>query len=121
MHKHLNNLGLAGVAAALILTPAMAAAQAEPATDTASEAGPMVEELTPEQETAMQSWPADRQTAFKLWPADTQAYFWTLPDERQKMFWALSDSDKVALSTMPEQQRESIWAQIEARSAPPRS
>ncbi len=37
------------------------------------------------------------------------------------MFWALSDSDKVALSTMAEPQRESTWAQIETQLKPPRA
>lgn len=75
--------------------------------------------MTPDQEAAMQTWPADKQSAFRLWPADTQAYFWSLTDEREAMFWSLSDSDKVALSQMPEPQRESVWAQIETRAAPP--
>jgi len=76
---------------------------------------------TADQDATMQSWPADRQAGFKAWPAETQTYFWSLNPQRQEIFWALSDSDKVTLSKMPEAQRESTWAQIEARVTPPRS
>ena len=76
--------------------------------------------LAAEQDTMMQSWPADRQASFKAWPTETQSYFWSLNQQRQEMFWALSDSDKVTLSQMPEAQRESTWAQIESQITPPR-
>lgn len=131
MHKHLNKLGLAGLAAAFSLTPAMALAQqtAAPSTppgttmqQTPPMAQPMPEQQAPmpdaEQKSMMKSWPADKQAAFKQWPAETQSYFWSLPPERQNMFWALTDSDKVKLSAMPEKQRETVWAQIEAQLAP---
>ncbi len=131
MHKHLNKLGLAGMAAALALTPAMATAQqtTAPSTppgttmqQTPPTAQPMPERQKSmadgEQKSMMKSWPEEQQAAFKQWPAETQSYFWSLPPERQKMFWALTDADKVKLSTMPEQQRETVWAQIEAQVAP---
>ncbi len=116
MHKYLNKFGLAGIGMALVMTPAMAAAQ-----DTVAEAMPPetaapATPLTPDQEAMMQAWPQDKQAAFKAWPAETQSYFFSLTDERQQMFWALSDSDKVTLSQMEEAQRESVWAQIESRA-----
>jgi hypothetical protein len=114
MHKSLNTIALAGLVAAVALTPAAAFTQDDMATEPSAPTAAMA----PEQEAAMQSWPAEKQAAFKAWPAETQAYYWSLSAERQKMFWALSDSDKVALSTMAEPQRESIWAQIEARLMP---
>ncbi|MEQ5786393.1 hypothetical protein J3454_00645 [Erythrobacter sp. NFXS35] len=86
---------------------------------------PMTEQGTSltnaEQQSLMAAWPAEKQASFKQWPAATQDYFWSLTPERQSMFWALADSDKVKLSNMPEQQRESIWAQIEAQMDPSRS
>jgi hypothetical protein len=104
--------GLAGAAMALGLTPALATAQeAEPeAAAPADSADARLAALTP-----------DQQAALKAWPTETQSYYWSLSGERQKIFWALSDSDKVALSRMPEAQRESTWAQIEARAAPPKA
>jgi hypothetical protein len=112
MHKSLTIFGLAGAATALALTPALAAAQeaAPEAAAPADASDARLAALTPEQ-----------QAAFKAWPAATQSYYWSLTEQRQKMFWALSDSDKVTLSKMPEQQRESTWAQIEARTASPKS
>jgi hypothetical protein len=138
MQKSFNKLGLAGIAAAFALTPAMTIAQDEAGTDMASEptqeypatqepAAPTAQQpatptvSTPEQDAMMQSWPADQQAAFKTWPAETQSYFWSLNSDRQNMFWALSDADKVTLSNMPEQQRESTWAQIESRMTPSQS
>lgn len=118
MHKHLNVIGLGGILAAFTLTPALVSAQGAMATETPMAAAEPMADLTAEQQAAMQSWPADQQSAYKLWPADTQAYFWTLSPERQTMFWALTDADKLKLSTMPEPQRESVWAQIEAQLKP---
>lgn len=131
MHKQLNELSLVGMAGALALTPALASAQqtAAPSTPpgtTMPQSPPMAQTMperqksTPdaEQKSMMKSWPADKQAAFKQWPAETQSYFWSLPPQRQNMFWALTDADKVKLSTMPEQQRETVWAQIEAQLAP---
>ncbi|MDP5102889.1 MAG: hypothetical protein NWP98_03090 [Erythrobacter sp.] len=117
MHKSLNISALVGVAAAFALTPAVTAAQ----DNTEPEAAETTAAMTPEQEAMMQAWPADQQAAFKLWPAETQEYYWSLSAARQKMFWALSDSDKVALSTMAEPQRESTWAQIESRLMSPQA
>lgn len=121
MHKLLNSFGLAGIGMALALSPAMLLAQEEGVPESPPEAATPTEAMTPEQHAAMQAWPADKQAAFKAWPAETQAYYWSLSAERQMMFWALADSDKVALSRMPEPQRESAWAQIEARVMPQRS
>jgi hypothetical protein len=118
MHKSLNTIALAGLVAAVAVTPAAAFAQDDMAPDTATESAAPSAPMTAEQNAAMQSWPAEKQAAFKAWPAATQAYYWSLSAERQKMFWALSDSDKVALSTMAEPQRESTWAQIESRLMP---
>jgi hypothetical protein len=115
MHKSLNIFARAGIASALALMPAMALAQNDAAPETKAPA----EAMTPEQDAAMKALPADKLAALKAWPADTQAYYWSISAERQKMFWALSDSDKVALSTMAEPQRESTWAQIEAKLKPP--
>jgi hypothetical protein len=120
MHKYLNKFGLAGIGMALVMTPAMIAAQdttaeAMPPETTQETAAPATA-LTPDQEAMMQTWPQDKQAAFKAWPAETQSYFFSLTDERQQMFWALSDSDKVTLSQMAEAQRESVWAQIESRA-----
>jgi hypothetical protein len=121
MHKFLNHFGLAGIDMALVLSPAALLAQDETAPEAAPEAAAPAEAMTPEQGAAMQALPADKQAALKAWPAETQAYYWSLNAERQKMFWALADSDKVALSRMAEPQRESAWAQIEAKIMQQRS
>ena len=124
MQKSFKIVGLAGFAT-LALTPAMGIAQDQSETDMvaepAQEAAAPAATMNPEQEAMMQSWPADQQAAFKTWPTETQSYYWSLNADRQKMFWALSDDDKVTLSNMAEPQRETIWAQIESRAAPPRS
>lgn len=134
MHKYLNKLGLAVTAAALSMTPAMASAQqtAEPPTSpdmALQHSSPMTQTMPDqhkalsdaEQQSLMEAWPAEKQASFKQWPAETQEYFWSLTPERKNLFWALADSDKVKLSNMPEQQRESVWAQIEAQLDPSRS
>lgn len=74
-----------------------------------------------EQQSLIEAWPAEKKASFKHWPAKTQEYFWSLRPQRQNMFWTLADSDKVKLSNKPEQQHESIWAQIEAQMDPSRS
>lgn len=110
MHKFLNKFGFMTFAAAFTLMPAMAAAQdyddSEPPAETSSPSAG----LTAEQEAAIQTW-----------PTETQVYYQSLSPERQALFWSLSDSDKVTLSNMPEPDRESTWAQIESRTAPPES
>jgi hypothetical protein len=120
MHKSLKIFALAAAGTALSAIPFSLAAQekapADPPANAPAEASAPAPAMTAAQEAAMQAWPADKQQAFKAWPAETQEYFWSLSQERQKMFWALSDSDKVALSQMAEPQRESVWAQIEART-----
>ena len=112
MHKSLTMFGLAGAAMMIAQTPALAKAQEEEpeAAAPANNTDARLAGLT-----------AEQQAAFKAWPAETQSYYLSLNAERQKIFWALSDSDKVALSRMPEQQRESTWAQIEARVVPPKA
>jgi hypothetical protein len=118
MHKFLNHFGLAGIGMAFVLSPVAVLAQDETTPETAPQAAAPAEAMTREQDAAMQALPADKQAALKAWPAETQAYYWSLSAERQKMFWALADSDKVALSRMAEPERESAWAQIEARVMP---
>lgn len=115
MHKSLKIFGLAGTATALALTPALLAAQ-----DTAPEAAPPDAAPTENADPRLAALTAEQQAAFKAWPKETQDYYRSLTEERQRVFWALADSDKVALSRMPEQQRESTWAQIESRITPPR-
>ncbi|HSF12653.1 MAG TPA: hypothetical protein VLA50_06735 [Erythrobacter sp.] len=121
MQKSLNIISLIGIGAALSLSPMMVLAQDETAPEATPEATAPAPEMTPEQDAAMQALPADKQAAIKAWPAETQAYYWSLSADRQNMFWALADSDKVALSRMAEPQRESAWAQIEAKMMPKRS
>ncbi|MFM7377409.1 MAG: hypothetical protein ACKO1O_04650 [Erythrobacter sp.] len=116
MHKSLKNIALAGIAGVMAMTPALASAQAAPPADEAATA----EQATTAEDPRLAALPAEKKAAIKAWPPETQAYYWTLTEERQKVFWALSDTDKVKLSQMPEEQRESTWAQIEARTAPPR-
>jgi hypothetical protein len=117
MHKFLKTFGLAGAATTLALTPAVLAAQ-----DTVPETTPAPEATAPAAEAAdprVGALTPEQQAAITAWPAETRDYYFSLSEERQKIFWALSDSDKVALSRMPEAQRESTWAQIEARAKTP--
>lgn len=118
MRKYLNGIGLAGMAMALATTPAIVGAQDETMTGAApTSTAPMA----PQADAAGQDRAADKaqkQAAMEAWPAETRAYYESLSKDRQKMFWSLSDSDKVALSQLPEDQRESTWAQIESRMAP---
>jgi hypothetical protein len=173
MQKSLKTLGLAGVAMAMVMTPAMVAAQDQSGTDTTTETmppsspgttttapttpgtsqtypdtsstdpsttPPSMPDTTPDtgtgqewnntgtppaqapsamstadQDTKVQSWPAEQQTAYKAWSPETQTYFWSLTEERQKIFWRINDADKTTLATMAEPQRESTWAELEAR------
>jgi hypothetical protein len=85
-------------------------------TDTA--APPAQTDAPPEAMAGKVMTPEQQQAAIAKWPADTQTYYQSLSEDRQKMFWALSDNDKVTLSQMPEEQRESVWAQIESRVKP---
>ncbi|WP_086617324.1 hypothetical protein [Erythrobacter tepidarius] len=117
MHKSLTIFALAGAGLIFAALPAALCAQ----TEAPAEGVPSAEPMTAEQEAVIATWPADRQQAFKAWPSQTQSYFWSLSEARRELFWALPDSDKVALSQMAEAQRESVWAEIEARTRPPRS
>lgn len=121
MHKPLTKFALAGAATALTMIPALAAAQ-DPADEaTAADNAAMAAQQPASEDAKLASLPADKQAAIKAWPPETRQYYWSLTQERQKLFWALSDPDKVTLSQMPEQQRESTWAQIESRAAPPKA
>ncbi len=135
MRKSLKPLGLASAAAMLALAPTIASAQnaalpgtapstapADAATETASDAAGTAPPPAPTGSRAGQTMtPDQQQAAIATWPAETQAYYQSLSEARQKMFWALPDSDKVRLSQMPEEQRESVWAQIESRVKPLKS
>lgn len=143
MHISSKTFALAGAAMALAMTPAMAGAQdgatpngaaqdiaaRMPQTDpvttppTAPETPPPVDDAAPG-ETAQTApapqtlTPADQEQAMQAWPPATQEYYKALTAERQQIFWALTDKDKVRLSELPEQQRETAWAQIEAQFPP---
>ena len=147
MQKSFNTIGLAAIAAAFAFTPAIGSAQetAAPGTPPTSSTGTDMQTMPPtgqtshqppmthttpnghadlsdaEKDSLMAAWPEDRKTAFKQWPEATQNYFWSLTPQRQNIFWALSDGDKVTLGNMPEQQRESTWAQIESQMTPPQN
>ena len=145
MHKSLKTFTLAGSALALAMTPALALAQdtmpgTTPPTSsqTTPPSMPTTGTTTPPTAptTAPMDMPADtypdtaetadtattrtmtleqQKTAMASWPTETQTYYKSLPQERQELFWALSDTDKVRLSQLPEDQRETAWAQIEAQ------
>lgn len=88
----------------------------ETAPDPMDTAAPPAQTDAPPESTAGKVMTIDeQQAAIANWPADTQTYYQSLTEDRQKMFWALTDTDKVRLSQMPEEQRETIWAQIEAQ------
>lgn len=121
MHKSLKNIALAGIASVLAATPALAAAQDPAAEPAPAEEAATTQQAAPAEDPRLANLPADKQAAIKAWPAETQQYYWSLTEERQKVFWALSDTDKVKLSQLPEEQRESTWAQIEAQLTPPKA
>lgn len=120
MHKSLTKFALAGAAMALAYTPALVSAQ-EATPEASPEAAPEPAAPADNADARLAALTPEQQAAFKAWPAETQTYYWSLTEERQKIFWALSDSDKVTLSRMPDEQRESTWAQIEARASTPKS
>lgn len=124
MHKSLTKFAVAGAAMALAYTPVLVSAQEatpEATPEASPEAAPEPAAPADNADARLAALTPEQQAALKAWPAETQTYYWSLTEERQKIFWALSDSDKVTLSRMPEQQRESTWAQIEARAATPKS
>lgn len=121
MHKSLKILALTGAANALVLIPTFATAQDAADETAAADTTAMTAQEPTGEDAKLASLPADKQAAIKAWPPETQKYYWSLTEERQSLFWALSDTDKVSLSQMPEQQRESTWAQIEARTTPPKA
>lgn len=146
MHISSRNFALAGAAMALAMTPAIAGAQdgtmpetapqeapasmpqtgpvtpptATPATGTETDpaASPTESSTEATTEAPRTLTPEDQQAAMQAWPAATQEYYKALTAERQKMFWALTDTDKVRLSELPEPQRETAWAEIEAQFPP---
>lgn len=143
MHKSLKILGLAGAASALAMTPALASAQDDAMTgttppsmpdtgttttttpptaptDTTTESLPEPAEGTaqdgtmpPPASSSKTMTVEEQQAAIATWPAETQTYYQSLTEKRKEMFWALSDADKVRLSQLPEDQRETAWGQIE--------
>ncbi|GAB5349422.1 hypothetical protein [Alteriqipengyuania sp. 357] len=97
-------LATAGIA---IASPAIAQESMPPQDDTfesAPDAG-TVPGLTPEQQSALESW-----------PAETQEYYLTLSPDRQALFWQLSDPDKVAISQLPREQQDATWAALQERA-----
>ncbi len=109
------------VAACVAAFSAPALAQdATPAEQLANEpppAGATSTTMTPDQQAAHDSWPAEQQAKFASLPPETQSYFWTLPPQRQEVFWRLSDNDRVALSKVPPAQQEQVWGTIEQQIA----
>lgn len=59
---------------------------------------------------------AEQQAQHDAWPAETQTYYASLTPQRQQLFWQLRDADKVALSQLPEAQKESTWQMIEQQA-----
>lgn len=116
MHISSKTFALAGAAMALAMTPAIAGAQDGATSDGAAQdtAASMLQTAPAPQILT----PADQEQAMLAWPPATQEYYKALTAERQQMFWALTDKDKVRLSALPEQQRETAWAQIAAQFPP---
>ncbi|UVI38645.1 hypothetical protein [Qipengyuania spongiae] len=59
---------------------------------------------------------AEQQAQHDAWPAETQTYYASLTPQRQQLFWQLRDADKVALSQLPEAEKESTWQMIEQQA-----
>lgn len=116
---------LAG-AAAMTMIAAPVAAQVGgvgPDATTASVADKRGAEMTDEQRTMYESWPAEQRSAFDAWEPDRQVmyfgwtdalrgYYWQLAPERQEAWWYLDDEQRISLFQLGEEQREVAWSSI---------
>lgn len=100
----------------LILAGAAALAFAVPAA--AQDAGMSHSmEMSAQQKSMYDSWPADRQTSYDGWPHDYQMYFWTLTPSQMTGWWALTDEQRGRVYAMTPEQRVAAWTAIERQMA----
>ncbi|MBA4355386.1 MAG: hypothetical protein C0409_11910 [Novosphingobium sp.] len=75
-----------------------------------------------DQQSQIDTWPAEQKTKYQAWPSTYQEYFWTLDPDQQKGWWALTDEQKSQVYAMTPEQRLQVWpaivAQVNGKPAP---
>ena len=72
-------------------------------------------EMSTQQTTMYEGWPAERRTAYDAWPMGVQEYYWTLTPAQTSGWWALNDEQRVRVYEMTPQQRATAWTQISSQ------
>jgi hypothetical protein len=74
-------------------------------------------EMSSEQRSAYEAWPADRKAEYDQWNAEYQAYFWSLSPGQQAGWFALTDEQRKQVYEMPPASRAAAWTSIEQQLA----
>jgi hypothetical protein len=78
---------------------------------------PTNREMTSQQKSSYETWPADKKAAYDTWAAEYQAYFWSLSPSQQTGWFALTDEQRKQVYEMPPASRAAAWASIEQQLA----
>lgn len=116
----MRNIMLAGAGAiALMTAPALAQSitTAESPTTTSTTANSGSFEMSDEQTTTYDTWPADRQTDYDSWPMSYQEYYWTLEPVQQEGYWALTPDQRGKIYDMTPEQRAIAWKSVQQQLA----
>lgn len=113
----MRKLLLAGAATiGMIAAPAVLSAQDAPELQASASAGADVE-LTAEQQSMYDAWPAERRGDYDALEAEHQTYFWTLTPRQRDAFWVLTPEQRAQIVGMTPQARANAWTSIEAQIA----
>ncbi|WP_199799720.1 hypothetical protein [Pseudoblastomonas halimionae] len=96
----------------LLMTTAAAAAAITMAPTAMAQDGTMDVELTTQQQTMYDGWPAENRATYEGWPTEVRTYYWTLSEPQAKVWWKLNDEQRVALYEMEPTQRDATWQSI---------
>lgn len=69
-------------------------------------------QMSAQQKTMYDGWPAERKAAYDAWPMEAKTYFWTLNDQQKRGWWVLNDEQRVRIVGMTPQQRTAAWTSI---------
>lgn len=92
-------------------------ADATGATNADSPSLPADREMSSEEKSAYDAWPADKRTSYDSWNSEYQAYFWSLSPSQQTGWFALTDEQRKQVYDMPPASRAAAWASIEQQLA----
>jgi hypothetical protein len=71
--------------------------------------------MTPEQQQAHDTWPAQQRSDYDAWTSENQSYYWSLNQQQQRGYWAMTPDQRGMIYKMSPDQRAKAWQSIAAQ------